>query len=192
MPDRIKTALRWASNIAWVALIVGLFFADTDGAVYSFYKGWVHPALIVYLVVSLSWKVIEYDLKGWRKKGWRGLFPVRMAEFLWMILSVITYMTLYYAGSMLIRAVGVFFHRVLLSPENSKWAWVQGIQDQPLDKRSEGFWEDSVSSYKWYIRWDHEEAQKAVDYYRMLTKRRREWKAQFAPALPAHEGGGEA
>jgi hypothetical protein len=186
MTDRIKTALRWAFDILWIAFLVGLIFADPDGAFYSFYRQWLRPILIPYLVISLTWKIIVWEIKSVREKGWRGLFPVRMAEFLWMVLSVITCMTLYFAGSLLIRTIGAFIHRVLLSPEHSKWAWVRGIQDQPLDKRSEGFWKDSVSSYKWYIRWDHDEAVKAVDYYRNLTRRRREWAAQFAPVS---EGG---
>lgn len=186
MPDRVKTALRWAYDILWVALLLLIIVSPEDGAFYSFYRQWLRPIVLPYLVVSLTWGIIKYNVKGWREKGWRGLFVVQAVEFLWMVLSVITLMTLYFAGGLLIRTIGAFVHRVLLSPEHSKWAWVRGIQDQPLDKRSEGFWKDSVASYKWYVKWDHDEAVKAVDYYRNLTKRRREWKAQFAPVT---EGG---
>ena len=67
------------------------------------------------------------------------------------------------------------------------------VREQPLDKRTKGFWEDSVARYKWYVKWDREEAEKAVDYYRNLTRRRREWKAQFAPPTEvASSEGGEA
>jgi hypothetical protein len=188
MPDRVKTVLRLAYDILWVAFLVWLIFADTDGAAYALYRKWLRPIVLPYLMISLTWGIIKYDVKGWREKGWRGLFVVQAVEFLWTVITVITCMTLYFAGSLLIRTIGAFIHRVLLSPEHSKWAWVRGVRDQPLDKRSEGFWKDSVASYKWYVKWDHDEAVKAVDYYRNLTKRRREWAAKVAPVAD----GGEA
>ena len=106
MPDRVKTALRWVYDILWVAFLVWLIFADTDGAAYAFYRQWLRPFVLPYLMISLTWGVIKHDIKGWREKGWRGLFVPQAVEFLWTVLSVITYMTLYFAGSLLLRAVG--------------------------------------------------------------------------------------
>lgn len=176
--------------------IVALFLLLEHSPVFNaIWKTYFRPVLWGYIVISLSYEVIKYEVKAIREKGWRGMFVVQAADFMYMIGLWVLYGLL--AG--LLFAVITAWHRLGLPLETSKDEWVDEIRRKPLEDRTDGWWVSRIWLYKAWVRWDHDEALMATDRYRAMTKRRREWIAKVSavtesgPALAnAVTEGGEA
>ena len=191
-PFLVKAA--WKAAL-YALTIVALFLLLEHSPVFNaIWKTYFRPVLVAYLVISLSYKVIKYEVKAIREKGWRGMFVVQAADFMYMIGLWVLYGLL---GGLLF-AVLTAWHRLGLPLEASKDEWVDEIRRKPLKDRTDGWWGSRIWLYKAWVRWDHDEALMATDHYRNLTKRRREWMAKVSavtesgPALAnaVVEGGG--
>ena len=140
------------------------------------WETYCRPVLWGYIVIALSYKIIKYEVNAIREKGWRGMFVVQAADFIYMIGLWALYGLL--AG--LLFTVITAWHRLGLPLEAAKDEWVDEIRRQPLEDRTDGWWVSRIWLYKAWVRWDHDEALMATDHYRNLTKRRREWIAQVS------------